>query len=114
MPAMLGSKIALMCRSGHFNHQGIAILLPSNIPLNIYRLFCNTEGKMERKGLIHWGLTALLSGSLVMLGANAAGPCHAAQIAASIEYDFVARPAGLSSDFDVRRAPPSSFSRSKQ
>jgi len=57
---------------------------------------------MERKGLINWGLAAL--SGCAMLGANALVPSHAAQIAASVEYDFVARPEGLSSDFDLRES----------
>src|SRR4051794_13659716 len=60
------------------------------------------EGMMKRKGLINWGLAASLTAGCAMLGANAIVPSHAAQIAASIEYDFVARPEGLSSDFHLR------------
>ena len=63
---------------------------------------------MERKGLINWGLAAL-SGGCAMLGATAFVPSHAAQIAASVEYDFVARPEGLSSDFDLRESASLKF-----
>src|SRR5262252_6609273 len=63
---------------------------------------------MERKGLINWGLAAL-SGGCAMLGASAFAPSHAAQIAASVEYDFVARPEGLSSDFDLRESASLKF-----
>jgi pimeloyl-ACP methyl ester carboxylesterase len=44
-----------------------------------------------------------------MVGVNMVVPSHAAQIAASIEYDFVARPAGLSSDFDPREGTSIKF-----
>ena len=61
---------------------------------------------MERKGLINWGLAAL-SGGCAMLGATAFVPSHAAQIAASVEYDFVARPEGL--DFDLKESASLKF-----
>jgi pimeloyl-ACP methyl ester carboxylesterase len=62
------------------------------------------EGMMGRERLTRWGLATLL-----MLGATAVVPTRAAQIATSIEYDFVARPTGLSSDFDVRESASPKF-----
>jgi pimeloyl-ACP methyl ester carboxylesterase len=57
---------------------------------------------MERITLRKSRLGALLYGICATLGLNMVSPSNAAQIAASIEYDFVARPTGLSSDFDPR------------
>jgi hypothetical protein len=43
---------------------------------------------------------ALLCTVGMTFGPNAVLPSNAAQVAASIEYDFVARPPGLPSDFE--------------
>jgi pimeloyl-ACP methyl ester carboxylesterase len=44
----------------------------------------------------------LLAALIAIAGPLVSSPGRAAQIAASIEYDFVARPAGLPADFDQR------------
>lgn len=51
---------------------------------------------IRRRSQYAWVGLVLISTALGSL------PSNAAQIAASIEYDFVARPAGLSADFDQR------------
>jgi pimeloyl-ACP methyl ester carboxylesterase len=61
---------------------------------------------MERNALRNRVFGALLCGICTTFGLNVVSPSNAAQIAASIEYDFVARPTGLSSDFE----PPSGTS----
>ena len=44
----------------------------------------------------------VLCGICATFGPSAGSPSSAAQIAASIEYDVVARPAGVPSDFEAR------------
>jgi pimeloyl-ACP methyl ester carboxylesterase len=56
---------------------------------------------MERKAL-RTGVIGVLCIIGAMFGSGAGMPAGAAQIAASIEYDFAAHPTGLSSDFDER------------
>jgi pimeloyl-ACP methyl ester carboxylesterase len=51
----------------------------------------------------------MLCGMYMTFGTNAISPSNAAQIAASIEYDFVVRPTGLSSDFDPREGTSLKF-----
>jgi len=64
---------------------------------------------MKRHALRHCAFGALLCGICTTLGPNAVSPAEAAQVAASIEYDLVARPTGLSSDFDPKEATSLQF-----
>jgi pimeloyl-ACP methyl ester carboxylesterase len=67
------------------------------------------EEVMERNILRKSRFSALLCGICTTLGLTMVSPSNAAQIAASIEYDFVARPTGLSSDFDPREGTSLKF-----
>jgi len=64
---------------------------------------------MARKALRNCAFGALLCGICTTFGPNAVSPSNAAQVAASIEYDFVARPTGLSSDFEPREGASLKF-----
>jgi pimeloyl-ACP methyl ester carboxylesterase len=64
---------------------------------------------MERRALRNCAFGALLCGICTTFGPNAVSPSNAAQVAASIEYDFVARPTGLSSDFEPREGTSVKF-----
>jgi pimeloyl-ACP methyl ester carboxylesterase len=64
---------------------------------------------MERTALRNCAFGALLCGICTTFGPNAVSSSNAAQIAASVEYDFVARPTGLSSDFDPKEGASVKF-----